>query len=231
MFLRNYWVPLTIFIVVLVSCSLILLQSRERPPIKIYKTTEIETPTAKPPPPGADPNGHWHGDEWHAAPHEADGGDETQLSPSAELPETALDGHFSSEAAYQALREKYPDRTNNPHPFEDVPVDLWDFEATKKAFMDHFNFYVEHYDPQEGWSHTRELRIAAAVMANIDNAARPWVGLFTREQREEIDALYQRYFDFKGVEVNHERVWELVKNEGYSVSEALDISSEEDSTR
>lgn len=25
--------------------------------------------TAKPPPPGAAPGGHWHGDEWHDAPH------------------------------------------------------------------------------------------------------------------------------------------------------------------
>lgn len=25
--------------------------------------------TTKPPPPGAAPDGHWHGDEWHAVPH------------------------------------------------------------------------------------------------------------------------------------------------------------------
>ena len=36
---------------------------------------------------------------------------------------------------------------------------------------------------------------------------------------------------FNGVEVNSDRVSELVHNEGYSVSEALDISSEEDSNR
>ncbi|MXV74412.1 hypothetical protein F4Z99_09050 [Candidatus Poribacteria bacterium] len=232
MFLRTYWVPITIFIAVLMSCSLILLQPRERPPIKIYKTTEIETQTAKPPPPGADPNGHWHGDEWHAAPHEADTGDETPRSQPRPLPETALEGHLSPEEAYQALREKYPDRTNNPHPFENVPVDLYDFEATKAAFMDHFNFYVaQGGNKPEVFENNREVRIAYAVMTNISNAAQPWVGLFTREQREEIKELRRRYREFQGVNVNHDRVWQLVKDEGYSVSEALDISREEDSNR
>ncbi len=217
MFLRNYWVPITIFIVVLMSCSLILLLPRDNPPITIHKTTEIETPKAKPPPPGAASNGHKHGDE-------------TPRSQPRQLPETALEGHFSPEEAYQALREKYPDRTNNPHPFENVPVDLWDFEATKKAYQDHFNFYVEQGgNKPEVFENNREVRIAYAVMTNIANAAKPWFGIFTPEQCEEINALRQRYFDFKGVEVNHKRVWELVHDEGYSVSEALDISREEDS--
>ena len=235
MFIRKYWVPITIFIVVLLSCSLILLLPREKPPIKIYKPVETEQPTAKAPVGDTSQGGHWHGDQWHAEPHETPAADETPRSQPRQRPETRLDAQASipvpPEAAYQALREKYPEQTNNPSPFENVPVDLWDFEATKKAFMDHFNFYMEHYDPKEGWSHTRELRIAAAVMTNIDNAAKPWFGLFTPEQCKEINALHQRYFDFKGVKVNHDRVWDLVHNEGYSVSEALDISSEEDSNR
>ena len=197
-------------------------------------------------------SGHWHGDVWHAEPHQAhapadanaptDAGDSDALmrSQSQKRPQTAVEAHApvsdillttASEDAYQALREKYPEQTQNPHPFENVPVDLWDFEATKTAFMDHFNFYVEHYDPKEGGSHTRELRIASAIMANIHNAARPWVGLYTPEQREEINAMHRRYFDFKGVKVNHERVWELVHDEGYSVSEALRISREEGNNR
>ena len=237
MFLRKYWVPITIFVVMLMSCSLILLQPREKPPIKISKPVETEKPEAKAPVGDTSQGGHWHGDEWHADPHEAHApADETQRSQPRQLPETALDAQVSiaspAEEAYQALREKYPDRTSNPSPFENVPVDLWDFEATKKAFLDHFNFYVaQGGNKPEVFENNREVRIAYAVMTNIANAAKPWFGVFTPEQCEEIDGMYDRYFDFAGVEVNHDRVSDLVHNEGYSVSEALDISSEEDSNR
>lgn len=237
MFLRKNWLPLSVFLIAIIGVGLYLLQTRPpKDPIISYKPVEVET-KPKPPPPGETfESGHWHGDEWHTGSHDAPAEAATPVDaqitqPTPEVQGAPVPDGSDTDAAYQKLREKYPEQTQNPHPFEDVPVDLWDFKATKKAFMDHFNFYMEHYDPKEGWSHTRELRIAAAVMTNIANAAKPWYGLFTPEQCEEIDALYERYFDFKGVEVNHERVWELVHDEGYSVSEALDISSEEDSNR
>ena len=240
MFRKRFWIPILSVLVIAMGCGLFYGRKvANQEPIKIYKPVEVET-KPKPPPPGESyETGHWHGDEWHAndahAPAEV-ATPPTQPNtppPSAVTAETqvSLPSAPDFSAAYQKLREKYPEQTRNPPPFENVPVDLWDFEATKKAFQDHFNFYMEHYDPQEGWSHTRELRIASAVMANIDNAAKPWFGLFTPEQCEEINALRQRYFDFKGVEVNHKRVWELVHDEGYSVSEALDISREEGSNR
>ena len=78
-------------------------------------------------------------------------------------------------------------------------------------------------------SHTRELRIASAVMAGIHNAAQPWVGLYTPEQREEIKEMRRSYRRFKGIKVNHDRVWELVHKEGYTVLEALRISREKGS--
>ena len=234
MFLRKYWLPLSVFLVAIAGVGLYLLATQPpKDPIIIYKPVEpLPKSEAKAPVGETSQGGHFHADgTWHEGPHDAHA-DETQLSPSAELPETALDGDFSSEAAYQALREKYPDRTNNPHPFENVPVDLWDFEATKKAFMDHFNFYVEQGgNKPEVFNNNREVRIAYAVMTNISNAAQSWTGIFTREQQDEINALRERYFDFQGVKVNHKRVDELVKKEGYSVSEALDISREEDRNR
>ena len=239
MFLRKNWLPLSVFIVAIVAVGLYLLTTQQTPkePITIIKPTEVEKPPAETPP-DAQQGGHFHADgTWHDGPH----ADETQRAQPPQLPETALEGHASDtvpvdpwdfSAAYQALREKYPDQTQNPPPFEDVPVDLWDFEATKKAFQDHFKFYVvQGGNKPEVFENNREVRIAYAVMTNIANAAKPWVGLFTPEQCEEIDALYQRYFDFQGVKVNHDRVWELVHDEGYSVSEALRISREEDSNR
>lgn len=34
------------------------------------KSSEKTIQRIKPPPSGASPNGHWHGDEWHDEPHE-----------------------------------------------------------------------------------------------------------------------------------------------------------------
>ena len=240
MFLRKNWLPIAVFLLAIIGVGLYYLQTQSpKDPIIIYKPVEVET-KPKPPPPGETyETGHWHGDEWHTGSHDAPAPAAAATPVDAQIAQPVnaqigapMPDDSDTSSAYQKLREKYPDQTQNPHPFEDVPVDLWDFEATKTAFMDHFNFYVaQRGNEPEVFENNREVRIADAIMGNISNAAQSWVGLFTREQREEINALRQRYFDFNGVEVNHERVSELVHNEGYSVLEALDISREEGSNR
>ncbi|MYB93253.1 hypothetical protein F4054_19080 [Candidatus Poribacteria bacterium] len=81
---------LLIGLLILVICAvagLYLLQMQPpKEPIIIYKPVEVEEPVAKPPPPGASPNGHWHGDEWHAEPHETHDPPETlvPLEPAVE---------------------------------------------------------------------------------------------------------------------------------------------------
>ena len=73
MFIRKYSLPLSVFIVVIAGVGIYLLSRQPRPaPILIYNPVEVEKPTEapKPPPPGASANGHWHGEEWHDAPHE-----------------------------------------------------------------------------------------------------------------------------------------------------------------
>ena len=241
MFLRKNWLPLSVFIVAIVAVGLYLLTTQTPKDPIINKTTEVEKPQAEVPVGDTSQGGHFHEDgTWHAGPHETPRADEGQIRSPSQLPNASSEVGSAvvpqrsptPSEAYQALREKYPGQTQNPTPFEDVPVDLWDFEATKKAFQDHFKFYVEQGgNKPEVFNNNREVRIADAIMGNIDNAAKPWFGLFTPEQCEEIDALYQLYFDFNGITVNHDRVSELVKNEGYSVSEALRISDEEDSNR
>ncbi len=238
---KKIWIPILILVLVVLGFGLFYGQKvANQEPVKVYKPVDIQHPASpKPPPPGETAeNGHWHGDEWHAEPHASATPKppppsaetaQTQNPPPRQSREPASWSSWDFQAAYQALREKYPDQTKNPPPFENVPVDLWDFQATKKAFMDNFNFYMAHYDPKEGWSHTRELRIASAVMANIHNAAEPTFGLFTPEQCEEIKEMRRSYRSFKGVKVNHDRVWELVHKEGYTVLEALRISREEGS--
>ncbi|MCY3550248.1 MAG: hypothetical protein OXH39_07290, partial [Candidatus Poribacteria bacterium] len=50
MFLRKYWLPMSVFIVMIVGVGLYYLQTRSpKPPIIIYKTTEVETRKAKAP--------------------------------------------------------------------------------------------------------------------------------------------------------------------------------------
>lgn len=67
---------LLIGLLILVICAVagvyLLQMQQPKEPIIIYKPVEVEKPTEapKPPPSGASPNGHWHGDEWHDAPHD-----------------------------------------------------------------------------------------------------------------------------------------------------------------
>lgn len=79
LFQKNVWISILIVLLVGVGIGLfygqhIAKQSvTDQEPIKIYKAVEVETPAAapKPPPPGeTHETGHWHGDEWHAQPHD-----------------------------------------------------------------------------------------------------------------------------------------------------------------
>ena len=94
MFLRKNWLPLSVFIVAIVAVGLYLLTTQQTPkePITIIKPVEVEkskaevpvaNPQPKPPPPGETyETGHWHGDVWHAGPHETP----VQENSSSEVP-------------------------------------------------------------------------------------------------------------------------------------------------
>ena len=75
MFDKRIWIPICL-LVILVSVGLFYVHhiaKQPQEPVKIYKAVEVETPAVapKPPPPGeTHETGHWHGDEWHAVPHE-----------------------------------------------------------------------------------------------------------------------------------------------------------------
>ena len=75
MFLRKYWLPLSVFIVVIAGVGLYLLATRFPPknPIKIYKAVEpIEKPTPEVLVGDTSQGGHFHADgTWHEGPHDA----------------------------------------------------------------------------------------------------------------------------------------------------------------
>ncbi len=77
MFLRKYWLPLSVFVVAIVGVGLYILATRPPPEtVKIYKTVKpIEKPTQQPtaeaPVGDTSQGGHFHADgTWHEGPHD-----------------------------------------------------------------------------------------------------------------------------------------------------------------
>lgn len=76
MFRKKVWIPILIVCLVVMGCGLFYgRKAAKQKPVTITKPVEVEQPageTSKPPPPGETAeSGHWHGDVWHAEPHEA----------------------------------------------------------------------------------------------------------------------------------------------------------------
>ena len=154
--------------------------------------------------------GHFHADDtFHAEPHER-----------IAAPSEVSDPEVSRETT--APQMEYNRGAGNPPPFDKVPVDLWDFEATKAAMIENINFVKANWDPKV---YNREVSIASAISANIVNAANATdLGLYTPEQALELTMLYSGLLEFKGHEPG--RVWQL-KDEGYTLKEAIRIAAEE----
>ena len=110
MFFRKYWIPLTVFFVLIVGVSVYYLQTQTpKDPIVIYKTTEVEKPTTKAPVKETQQGGHVHEDgTFHAEPHAAEDTPAAQYtaSPGAatkpDFPPVA-EGDDPVEAAYKRL--------------------------------------------------------------------------------------------------------------------------------
>lgn len=154
--------------------------------------------------------GHVHSDgTFHAEPHE-------RITATSEVSESEVSTQVSP------LRIENDRGAGNPPPWENVPVDLYDFEATKAVMIENINFVKANWHPFE---YNREVSIASAIIHNIDNAAHATdLGLYTPEQAAEIHAVYARYFEFKGGEPGRVR---QLEDEGYTLKEAIRIASEE----
>ena len=79
MFIRKYWLPLSVFIVAIAGIGLYLLATQPpKDPIVIYKAVEplekpSEQPTAEVPESETDTGGHFHADgTWHDGPHDSE---------------------------------------------------------------------------------------------------------------------------------------------------------------
>ena len=215
MFLRKYWLPISVFIVAIVGVSLYYLQTRPpKDPIVIIKPIEpLPKSEVKAPVGDTSQGGHVHADgTWHDGTHEVPKAAEADTSPPVQV----------SDLSAPVPEREYNRGAGNPPPFDKVPVDLWNFEATKAAMIENINFVKANWHPFE---YNREVSIASAISENIANAANATdLGLYTPEQALELTMLYSGLLEFKGHEPG--RVWQL-KDEGYTLKEAIRIAAEE----
>lgn len=210
MFIRKHWIGLIVFLVAIVGVSLYYLQTRPpKDPIVIIKPVEpLPKSEEKAPVGDTSQSGHFHADgTWREGPHDAE----------EEAPEIAKE-RVSDVSTPTPPQRQY----NNPHPFENVPVDLRDFEATKAAMIENINFVKANWDPKV---YDLDVDTADALTFNIASAARATqLGLFTPEQALELNRLRHDLLAFKGIDGS--RVQELY-SQGYTREEAFRISTEE----
>ena len=159
--------------------------------------------------------GHFHEDgTWHAGAHEP-------IAAPPKVSNTEVSREVSREVS-TAPQMEYDKGAGNPPPFDKVPVDLWDFEATKAVMIENINFVKANWDPKVN---NPDVRIANTIAHNIANAAvATQLGLFTPEQALELNTLYSDLLAFKGIDGS--RVDELYR-QGHTVDEAYRISTEE----
>ena len=188
-----------------------LVETQER----IKALTEKQNPTAEAPVGDTSQGGHVHPDgTWHAEPH----------AP-VEVSEAVVDTSEPVQVSgISAPQRDYSKGAGNPPPFENLPVDLWDFEATKATMIENINFVKANWDPKTFFDKDlgREMRIAKAISENIANAT--MLGIYTREQARELRGLHSSLLDF--TDSDGKRVQQL-KDEGYTRAEAIRIAAEE----
>jgi hypothetical protein len=215
-----------VFFIFCVGGSLLYMQHVEKQSSReLAETQERIKALRETPPPTAEVSavgdtsqgGHVHADgTWHDQPH-----DPPVRSTTAQLREPQpVD---TSRAPMNASKG-----AGNPHPFQNVPVDLYDFEATKATMIENINFVKENWDPKTFFDKDlgREMRIANAITANISNAT--MLGIYTREQARELRGLRSSLVDFQGHKPG--RVSEL-QEQGHTLKEAIRIAAEETAQR
>ena len=188
MFIRKYWLPISVFIVAIVGVGLYYLQTRPpKDPITIIKPVETEQPTAKaplketpkPPPPGETAeSGHWHGDQWYADPHETEvqpplAVDREPVAPrgdgvAASAPAMHLTYHTEllKSDPVEALRQQGQERGHwSADYLPDFPPD--DMEAMELAHAIYDYIYYGHTIPVSEHGESSEFQRAAAKMDRL----------------------------------------------------------------
>ena len=176
MFLRKYWLPLSVFVVAIVGVGLYMLATQPPPEtVKIYKTVKpiekpLQQPTAEAPVGDTSRGGHFHADgTFHAEPHEApveqpstDVG-ETPAPVATPTPTGPLTYHAELLESHpiEALRQQGKERGHwSADYLPDFPAD--DTEAMEIARAEYHYIYYGHTIPMSEHGESREFQRAAA---------------------------------------------------------------------
>jgi len=213
MFIRKNWLPVSVFLIAIIGVGLYLLTTQTpKAPVKIYKSVEVQQPTTlKPPPPGETyETGHWHGDEWHAEPHD------TLPLIAEEIPvgfEAVVDpdlADFTDEelATYERVRfnevsrhqQKYPDCQDHEAVWEDaarnakwyIGYKKWQakeaaaYEAWKEVMFENDELYENlRFNMSEAERHE--------YLRNMPDAERAALGARLETWKQRKDAASQRH--------------------------------------
>ncbi|MDE0016627.1 MAG: hypothetical protein OXU51_10595 [Candidatus Poribacteria bacterium] len=165
MFIRKYWLPISVFIVAIVGIGLYLLATQPpKEPIKIYKAVEPEKPSEQPTPEvpesETDTGGHFHADgTWHEGPHDAPVASEVPTE--VETPEEIIEKFNTASPAMQltyhtellksdpveALRQQSKERGHwSADYLPDFPLD--DTEAMEIARAEYDLIYYQYQTPR-----------------------------------------------------------------------------------
>ena len=162
MFIRKYWLPLTVFIVALVGVGLYYLQTRPpKPPILIAKPVEpLEKPTVEVSPVGETSQGgdvHEDGDPLHAETHDPLIDEQQPIEVGSPPP----GGHWSE--AYlpplEELKDRYAGDTEATFVLNNVEI------------LQKYGYYSDH--PEAGEARTALVKFFNSIFARINIRGNP----------------------------------------------------------
>ena len=191
MFLRKYWLPLSVFLIAIVGVGLYVLQTRPpKPPITILKPVDVET-KPKPPPPGQTAeSGHWHGDEWHSQPHDA--------PAPAEVATPEVQGAPFRAQIAQPVNPQLPEQANAPfvdHTEAGFPIPRQEFPARTQAYYDALEKWKAWNDKQdelrEEYSQASQ-ELADALPTEEEAKRHENDEQFKREMRRKISEVFEK---------------------------------------
>ncbi|MDE0556724.1 MAG: hypothetical protein OXI24_21130 [Candidatus Poribacteria bacterium] len=190
-------------------------------PIKVYTPVAIdrEVSTPKPPPPGETAeSGHWHGDEWHAEPHEPVGEvSETHVEVPIDAEFAAYEAslsHFTEEelATYRRAlrgeivrhREKYPDCEDHEAVFEDADRNAkWylkykaHWKKVKAAEEEWLSALTENDEFLNNFFLNMSVAERLEFVKNMSEAERNSIAAKLKDSEERREAAYQKLQEIK----------------------------------
>ena len=157
MFRKSVWLPILIAGLFVMGCGLFYGRKVvNQEPIKVYKPVEVETKPKPPPPEETHESGHWHGDVWHAEPHQTHAPTPQQQetdAPAVEAPAPQPRGFLplppSSVPADIPEHLKFPDewRTGHYYDFSDGAEPDFSMEEAQRL-LSILKEIIRDYNPQ-----------------------------------------------------------------------------------